>query len=227
MAEGVLEIIVRSVDDARQAEAGGAHRLEVVRDLECGGLTPGMDLVEGILNAISMPVRVMLRENAGYGIAGPAELDHLSSLAAQLGALPINGLVLGFLLEGKVDARRTSTILGQAPRCGATFHHAFEETDDAQAAIRDLKQIPQIDRILSAGRSGTWARRRARLEYYHDQADPELSILAGGGINVTTMRSLLETTPIREFHIGRAARENGRVHAGKVATLVRLLKRPT
>ncbi len=226
MSEGVLEVIVRSVDDARQAEAGGARRLEVLRDLDCGGLTPPIELVHGILEAVSIPVRVMIRENEGYRIEHPAELDRLRLLAAQFGALPIDGLVLGFLLGGKIDNKSTSAILRQVPLCRATFHHAFEETDDAQAAIYDLKHIPQIDRILTAGRSGTWAQRRARIEQYYEQARPELTILAGGDVTLTTMGFLLRTTPIREFHVGRAARQNGRVRAQKVAGLVRLLKTP-
>lgn len=194
--------------------------------ISIAGLTPPIELIHGILEAVSIPVRVMIRENEGYRIEHPAELDRLCLLAAQFGALPIDGLVLGFLIGGKIDHKSTSAILRQAPHCRATFHHALEETDDAQAAIQDVKHILQIDRILTAGRSGTWAQRRARIEQYYEQARPELTILAGGGVHLTTMRSLLRTTPIREFHVGRAARENGRVHADKVARLVRLLKIP-
>jgi copper homeostasis protein len=36
----LLEVIVLSVEDARAAEEGGADRLEVVRDIHLGGLTP-------------------------------------------------------------------------------------------------------------------------------------------------------------------------------------------
>ena len=58
----ILEVIVSSLEDAKQAEAGGADRLEVVRDLEVGGLTPDFQLVEQIAGAVRIPIRVMLRE---------------------------------------------------------------------------------------------------------------------------------------------------------------------
>jgi len=57
-----LEVIVTSIEDAVEAEAGGADRLELVRALEVGGLTPELDLIRTVLQTVKIPVRVMLRE---------------------------------------------------------------------------------------------------------------------------------------------------------------------
>src|SRR5262245_44731088 len=62
----LLEVIVQSLDDARAALAGGADRLEVVRAIEDGGLTPPIELVHEIAAHVGLPLRVMVRENAGY-----------------------------------------------------------------------------------------------------------------------------------------------------------------
>jgi copper homeostasis protein len=62
----LLEVIVLSVDDARTATEGGADRLEVVRDIRQGGLTPPLALVRAIQRETHLPLRVMVRENAGY-----------------------------------------------------------------------------------------------------------------------------------------------------------------
>ncbi|MBZ5592386.1 MAG: hypothetical protein LAP39_09125 [Acidobacteriia bacterium] len=62
----LLEVIACSVADAVAAERGGAGRLEIVRALEAGGLTPLLSLVKEIVAAVSIPVRVMLRENPGF-----------------------------------------------------------------------------------------------------------------------------------------------------------------
>ena len=43
----LLEVIACSVADAVEAEKGGASRLEIVRDLGRGGLTPPLELVCG------------------------------------------------------------------------------------------------------------------------------------------------------------------------------------
>ena len=56
----LLEIIVQTVDDARAAEAGGADRLEVVRDINQDGLTPSLGVVRAIQEATRLPLRVMV-----------------------------------------------------------------------------------------------------------------------------------------------------------------------
>jgi copper homeostasis protein len=45
MSTEILEVIACSVADAIQAQQGGAGRLEVVSDLDRGGLTPSITLV--------------------------------------------------------------------------------------------------------------------------------------------------------------------------------------
>ena len=58
----LLEVIVTSVGEACEAEEGGAGRLELVRDLASEGLTPSSSIIEEVLAAVSIPVRVMLRD---------------------------------------------------------------------------------------------------------------------------------------------------------------------
>jgi copper homeostasis protein len=99
MRTAQLEVIVTSLDDAMEAERGGATRLEVVRDLNRGGLTPPLGLVRGILAAVRIPIRVMLRERDDYAISGPRERDDLCRIGSKLSALDIEGLVLGFVRE--------------------------------------------------------------------------------------------------------------------------------
>ena len=53
----LLEVIACSVADAVEAEKGGAKRLEIVRDLGRGGLTPPLELVAQIKHAVDLPLR--------------------------------------------------------------------------------------------------------------------------------------------------------------------------
>ena len=57
---------MQSVADARAAAQGGANRLEVVRAIRDGGLTPALSLVEAIAAETALPLRVMVRENPGF-----------------------------------------------------------------------------------------------------------------------------------------------------------------
>src|SRR5438270_7130575 len=96
----LLEVIVQTVVDAREAAAGGADRLEVVRAIHDGGLTPSIALVRAIAAETSLPLRVMVRENAGYGTAA-GELTALQRAAGELAALGVDGIVLGFAHDGR------------------------------------------------------------------------------------------------------------------------------
>lgn len=220
----VLEVIACSVSDAVEAQSGGAGRLEIVRDLARGGLTPSLELVQEILAAVELPVRVMLREGESYEVSGNSERERLCAAARALSALNVDGVVLGFLRGGEVDIQLTESILSCAPNLAATFHHAFEDAADPVMAIQTLKRVAQVDRILTSGGSGNWIERIQRLARYKEEAGPEIEILAGGGMDQQPIRMICQATDIREFHVGRAAREpasaQGEVRATRVKELV-------
>src|SRR5579875_2888941 len=122
----LLEVIVTSVDEAKQAEQGGADRLELVRAFELGGLTPPPKLVEQVVAAVSIPVRVMLRENASMAASDAHEIGGLQTCAAQLAQLPIDGFVLGFVKNGGLDLEAMDRVLAAAPASRVTLHRAFK-----------------------------------------------------------------------------------------------------
>jgi copper homeostasis protein len=214
LAKSLLEVIACSVADAVAAEKGGAGRLEVVRALEAGGLTPPISLVKEIIAAVSIPVRVMLRENDGFEIADGDEFTKLCDSARALASFEIDGVVLGFLRGRRLDLETARQILLCAPHVKATFHRAFEELENQQAAIARLKTVPQFDRILLSP---------ARVEGVRqlvESAAPELIVVAGGGIDRANIHQLRESAAIQEFHVGRAARPGGDIHRPVDAALV-------
>lgn len=249
----LLEVIACSAVDATAAERGGAHRLEVISRFDVGGLTPPLALVREILDLVSIPVRVMLRENAGYRIAGAEERKRLVDAARAFAALPIDGLVLGFLRAGKngetdemtdemadeiagerageiadeIDEEALAEMLDAAPNLSATFHHAFEDVRDQERTIAVLKRYPQVDRILTSGGQGSLDERIGRMAVNAQLAAPEIRLLAGGGVTAETIAPIRARTPVREFHVGRAARAGGDINApvdsARVRSLVDLL----
>lgn len=227
MSRSVLEVIVCSAADAREAQRGGAGRLEVIRDFPRGGLTPPQELVQEILEAVNLPVRVMLRESDSYEVKDEAEREKLYDAARKLSQLSVEGVVLGFLRAREIDVQLTEFVLSCAPNLKATFHHAFEEADDPIKAIKVLKRLKQIDRILTSGGKGEWPEKIERLSRYQVEAGPEIEILPGGGIDQQSIRMIAQATGIREFHVGRAGREpatqTGIVRCERVKRLVESL----
>lgn len=224
----ILEVIACSVADAIEAERGGAGRLEIISDFASGGLTPPLGLVREILATVRIPVRVMLRENKGYTITVASEMERLCATARELSNLRVDGLVLGFLRDAEIDLDLTKRILSHAPNLKATLHHAFEETRDPFEAVKLVKEHGQIDRILTYGGSGDWSEKIERLAGYERAAQPEITILVGGGLNKQVIKMIRETTGISEFHVGRAAHApqhtGGVVQAARVREMVNLIE---
>jgi copper homeostasis protein len=211
---------VCSVSDAVEANEGGANRLEVVRDLELGGLTPSVELVRRIMDAVSLPLRVMVRENNTYETNDEDEMRRLCTAAEAFASLEVDGLVLGFLNRGQVDAEVTARILACAPKTRATFHHAFEGARNQAEALDQIKCLAQVDRILISGGNGSLVGRIERLREYEQLTRPSIKIIAGGGLNGVAIKSIARQTGIKEFHVGRAARSGFRVDGEVQAELV-------
>lgn len=212
----LLEVIVQSVADAREAARGGADRLEVVRAIEDGGLTPPLTLVQQIAAAVPLPLRVLVRENAGYS-THPGERQALRRAAAAFAEAGVDGLVVGFAHAGKPELDRVEDVLERARDANVTFHRAFDQLSDPLSAIDAIARIPRIDRVLTSGGEGTAAERCERLLAYQERAGDRLTIIAGGGIDAELLISLVQSGFVKEVHVGRAARENGDLH-GAVST---------
>jgi copper homeostasis protein len=223
----ILEVIVTSLHEAVQAELGGADRLELVCSLESGGFTPPLALVREVVKTVSIPVRVMLRENASMSIGDPAELRTLQCRAEALVDLPIEGLVLGFIKDGAVDLTATNALLSMAPKSRATFHRAFDHVSDPLRTLHELKQLPQIDRILTSGGEGCWVERKTRLLEWQRAASPQIKIIVAAGLCASSLEATNGDCSDIEVHVGRAARvpqiTSGTVSRSQVAWLKRLL----
>ena len=223
-AEPILEVIVCTVDDAVTAERGGAHRLELVRDLGRGGLTPPPALVAEVVRAVRIPVRVMVREGEPFVVSDPYLTQALCAAAREIGRLGVDGLVLGFLDgSGFVDENLLDRVLGEAPGVRATFHRAFEEVADQAVALTALARCPQIDRVLVTGGSGEARERLAALSALAALAPRGIRVLAAVGSDRDLLAGVWAEPSLGEAHVGRAARDPEAVDAPVSAAKVREL----
>jgi copper homeostasis protein len=220
----LLEVIVLTVDDARAATEGGADRLEVVRDIHAGGLTPPPSLVRDIQRVTSLPLRVMVRENAGFTTTREERLV-LQRSAASLMAMEVDGIVVGFERDGDLALDDLTRILDAAPGVRATFHRAFERVREPERALETLARFPQIDHILTSGGSGSALERSALLARLTAHAGKRLRIIAGGGLDEESLAVFASTGCVTEAHVGRAAREGGDPEGAVSVAQVRRLRR--
>ncbi len=221
----ILEIIVSTVEDAIAAERGGANRLEIISRYDVGGLTPSFDLVSEITATVKIPARVMVRESEPFVMTNEREIERLCDATRAFSAMPIDGLVLGFLNYAPdglvIDYRLLARVLACAPHLNATFHRAFDELPDPIRAIGELKRHSQIDCILSRGKGEAWAAELDRLVEWERAARPELRMLLGGGTDREAIKIFCKSSSIRAFHLGRAVRDGERIEGAVREELVK------
>ena len=225
MATIFLEVIVCSIADAVEAARGGADRLEIARDMTRQGLTPPVEMVREILREVRLPARVMVREADDFLCDRPGELERLCDSAREFDALGVDGILVGFVKNGRVDEAPLGAVLAAAPRSRVTFHRAFDAARDPFEALETLKRHVQIDRVLSGGGDGGWAARCARLETLAVRAHPRIVVLPGGGVDGDALEHIARAPRLTEAHIGRAARIPAEVSARVSASAVRELRR--
>jgi len=197
----LIEVCCGSVDDAIEAERGGAGRVELNSSLFFGGLTPSLGSVIEAKRRLSIPVMVMIRPRGGgfcYTEAEMAVMEHDAKLAVEHGA---DGLVVGILNEdGTIDNDRCSKIVELAGEKEAVFHRAFDVTPDPLEALDQLIKLG-FNRILTSGQQKTVPEGAELIRKLIDQAGDKIEVLPGGGIRRHNVRHILEQTGANQIHL--------------------------
>lgn len=217
---GLLDVVVLHAADAERAEAGGADRLELTSSL-VDGLSPEPALVGQVCRATSLPIRVMLRLRHGYSTDG-GEVARLKGLLSSYLSVGADGVVLGFLNgHSEVDAGVVTEIISAHPDIRWTFHRAVDACISGGRAWRELRTLPGLDQVLTAGSA------RGVSEGLDDlvaraQADEfaRTVIMAGGGL-LPEHVPWLARAGVRAFQIDAAARPLGSAKAYVDPGLVR------
>ena len=220
VVNGLLEVVVLHPADAERAEAGGAHRVELTSSL-ADGMSPEPALVGQVRRATSLAIRVVLRLRHGYGTDG-AEVARLKGLLSSYRAVGADGVILGFLNgHTEVDASVVTEVIGEHADLRWTFHRAVDACISSNRAWRDMRRLPGLDQVLTAG-SARGVREglddlvaRAGVDEFARRV-----IMAGGGV-VPEHVPWLARAGIRAFQIGAAARPLGSAKAYVDADLVR------
>ena len=209
----LVEACVTSVEEARAAEAAGADRLELCRDLDVGGLTPDLRALETVLAHVGLPVNVMVRLHPGPFRTRPGDVDAMASTVVRLLAAGANGVVLGLLAsDGRVDVEATRALVAAAGERPVTFHRAFDATPDLHQALEEIAGAG-VARVLTGGGPGAALEGAATLaELVRRSA--KVAVLAGGRVRGDHVGHLVEATGVHEVH----------ARAEAVADLVRALR---
>jgi copper homeostasis protein len=220
-----VEIVCCSVADALAAEQGGAHRIELCKALEVGGLTHSPGVLYTVKDRISLPIMVMVRLRSGDFYYADDELDTMARAAARYIDLGADGIVFGALnADGTVNApacRRLREIAGERQ---TVFHRAFDLTTDPFAALDTLMEVG-ITRILTSGQQATAVEGAALIRQLRERAAGSIEILPGGSIRAHNVREILARTGCDQVHLApMTPRPDGRGNAIEAETVAEVVR---
>ncbi len=199
-APTILEGCVTSLAQAREAVAGGAHRLELCSDLSVGGLTPSPTLVAEVIQGVDVPVAVMIRPRPGPFRLESQELLEMQKDMAVCEGLGVSGFVFGALNhDDSIDKRSLHELMAASFGLPVTFHKAFDLVADPPRELEFLIESG-VKRVLTAGGVGTAWEGRSGLRRLVSAAGDLIEIIGAGRIRGDHVAALVQETGIPVVH---------------------------
>ena len=194
-----VEICCNSIASAMAAKDGCAERIELCRDLECGGLTPSDEDIAYCVRKLGLRTHVLIRPRPGNFCYTEAEQMGIIASIKRCKELGAAAVVLGFLTEeGKVDVEITRRMVQLASPMEVTFHRAFDEAQqDPVEALWDVAAA-RCHRLLTSGQRYSAPEGAEVIKSLIGVTGVE--ILAGGGVTPMNVRELVQATGVREVH---------------------------
>lgn len=221
----VVEVCVDSAKGVMVAREGGGDRVELCRELWCGGLTPSLQTIESAIeSAPRLGLRILVRENPKSFFLTTAQVEEQAELIATIAdRFDASGVPLGFVVGGLVQADGGPQVDVEGARLwrdaarthDLVFHRAFDETVDHAAALRKLIDL-DYNGILTTGGSAGVAD-IGGLRALGEQASGRLAIIGSGGLRAHNIGRVVDEAHLREVHF-RAPGPGG---SGTDLTLVR------
>lgn len=196
----LVEAAVENLDSALAAERAGADRIELCDNLNDGGTTPDGKLVAAIVKRIRLPVFVLIRPRAADFVYSESEFDVMVRDIELTRTMGIAGIVTGALdARGRVDVKRTRSLVKAAGGLPVTFHRAIDSAADLRVALDDVIDAG-VSRVLTSGGAPTAREGEDVIAALVTQGRERVSIIAGGGIREHNVREVIARTGAREVH---------------------------
>lgn len=197
-----IESCCTSLEEAVAAEGRGANRIELCVDLSVGGITPPRDLIHEVVNRLSIPVNVLVRDASCldfvYDEEALRQMEEDIVFCRMVGAA---GVVIGALTpEGAVDLPAMRRLLAAAGALPVTFHRAFDVCREDPFQTVDQLISLSCTRLLTSGRADNAWEGRELIARLVRHAGDKLIIMPGRGIRPDNLAALAAATHASEFH---------------------------
>ncbi|MED1382825.1 copper homeostasis protein [Bacillus mycoides] len=204
----MLEVIATCLEDVKRIEKAGGNRIELISSYTEGGLTPSYAFIKKAVEAVQIPVHVMIRPHAKSFTYTEEEIEMMKEdivVAQNLGAA---GVVLGVLNEqNEVDEEKLVDLLSVVDGINVTYHRAIDDTENPVEAMKVLKKFNKVTHVLTSGGQGNVVDNIPVLAAMQKESEGNIQLVVGSGVTKENVKQLLDETGISQAHVGTAVRE--------------------
>ncbi|EEL70024.1 copper homeostasis protein CutC [Bacillus mycoides] len=204
----MLEVIATCLEDVKRIEKAGGNRIELISSYTEGGLTPSYAFIKKAVEAVQIPVHVMIRPHAKSFTYTEEEIEMMKEdivVAQNLGAA---GVVLGVLNEqDEVDEEELADLLSVVDGINVTYHRAIDDTENPVEAMKTLKKFNKVTHVLTSGGQGNVVDNIPVLREMQKESEGNIQLVVGSGVTKENVKQLLDETGITQAHVGTAVRE--------------------
>jgi copper homeostasis protein len=200
MRGALFEACVESVEEAREAAARGADRVELCVDLAHDGRTPPLSLAAECAAAVPIPVIAMVRPRPGDFVFSNVEIAAMCDAMRELAQRGAAGFASGAIApDGGIDRVATARLVDAAGVLPLTFHRAFDHVPDAEDALETLIGLG-VRRVLTSGGAASAVAGLRALRRLADRAAGRIEIVAAGSIRPFNVERVVEAAGVPAVH---------------------------
>jgi len=201
MFEGkYIEFCCTSVEEVLTAMNNGADRIELCENLEVGGVTPSISLINRVLNISSVPVNILIRCRGGNFTYSDEEIEMMLQSIKDIRNTGANAVVIGALAnDGSIDRDAVSRMIEAAEGMSVTFHKAFDVSADPLVALEEIISLG-CNRLLTSGHEDSALEGKEMIAELVRRANSRIVILAGGKVRRANIDAICSASSAPEYH---------------------------
>lgn len=198
----MIEVCCGSYEDALVAYQNHADRIELNSALYLGGLTPSLGSLRLVKQNTGIKTIVMIRPRGAGFCYSDKDFEVMKEDTRLLMENGADGIAFGCLLEnGTIDVEKCKCLIDIVNEYHGevVFHRAFDCVKNPFEAIETLIGMG-VNRILTSGQQQTAMDGKGLLKELQSKYGSQIEIVAGGGINSSNAKELMEYTGIHQIH---------------------------
>lgn len=181
-----LELCAASTEAIQLAKEFNFDRIELCQNLEQGGITPSLGMIEYAL-ANDIETHVLIRPRSGGFLYNVDEVEVMLRDILICREIGVHGVVIGALNQvGEIDTRFLSEVMGKSVGMEVTYHRAFDDVLDWKKSMDILIDF-KVNRILSSGLARNVDIGFPILKEMIGYSSGKIDVMVGGGVNAANV----------------------------------------